>query len=145
MLAIPHQEEREENHIPSHELDRLLQEAGKLLNVKDDQYDMSIRHNIVKNTLASSAVFGDRVHNLPLAVERRKDNPDYVTWSGPNTILADAGKKFYPDGPWQLLTEHRVTKVVENVASKEISGVLLRDLNKDEDKLVLAKVRGDHC
>ena len=110
------------------------------LNVKHDQYDMSIRHNIVKNTLASS-VFGNRVHNLPLAVERRKDNPDYVTWSGPDTILGGAKKKFHPE----LLAEHRVTKVVENVASKEISGVLLRDLNEDEDKLVLAKVRGNPC
>ena len=83
----------------------------------------------------------ERVESLPLAVERRKDNHHFVTWSGSDTVL---GNVVNNKETFTLLAEHRVTRVVPVLGSpNKIAAVLLRDLNADEDKLVIAEVRGD--
>jgi len=74
--------------------------------------------------------------NLPLAVKRRVDNPDYVTWTGTNTILGEWNDKF------QLLTETRVTQVIwgrSNQSEEPVEYALLRDLNTNDDRLIIAK------
>lgn len=125
-------------------MDGLLSDAGTLLNVHPNEYDNSIRHNLVKKGLteAFTQFPGRTFQNIPLAVKRRVDNESYVTWTGANTILGKWNDTF------QLLTETRVTRVgwfttkVEKPAAAgyPVEYALVRDLNTGSDILVVAKV-----
>ncbi|PJE97613.1 pyranose oxidase [Streptomyces carminius] len=72
------------------EWNELYQEAEKLLNTRTDAYDMSVRHRVVHEALSEEFTeLRDpyQVRNLPLAVERRTDDPSMVHWSGADTVL----------------------------------------------------------
>lgn len=76
--------------ISAAEWDDLYGEAEALLNTRTDVFEHSVRHQIVRDALRSE--YGDlnepyHVQNLPLAVERRTDNPRFVRWSGADTVL----------------------------------------------------------
>jgi len=132
---IPHQEERVKNPIPWNELSGLLDQARVLLNVHEHEYDHSIRHTVVKETLQAHLPDPGRVRNLPLAVERRKGDPRYVTWTGPNTVLGDVVN----NPGFKLLAEHRVTRVLKELSPgspERVFGVLLRDLKNSQDIFV---------
>jgi hypothetical protein len=133
--AEPNPEERSYN--PIENLEDLLQEAKGLLNVHTDQYDHSIRHTVVKEALLKA--YPDRgITNLPLAVERRTDNPDYVTWTGTHRLLK---KALEAPTRFKLLTETRFTRLILNPdRPDDIRGALIRDLRNNCDKLVFAKV-----
>ena len=79
---------------------------------------------------------GRAFHNIPLAVERRKDNPDFVTWSSAATVLGEWNDKF------TLLTETRVTSVGRFAPGpgQHIDYALVRDLGTNQDRLITAKV-----
>ncbi|KAF9473549.1 pyranose 2-oxidase [Pholiota conissans] len=138
---IPNDEERVELHkvIPKLNMDSLLNEAGILLNVHSNEFDDSIRHNLVKKGLtdAFTQFPGRTFQNIPLAAERRSDNKDYVTWTGADTILGKWNDTF------DLLTETRVTRVGwedplrENKSPVQLA--LVRDLNTGNDRLIVAK------
>lgn len=135
--ATPHLEEAVNNPIPKPEFDALLKRAGTLLNVHSDQYDDSIRHTVVKEALKQLPRTRG-VGNLPLGVKRRADNPLYVTWTGCDTILGDAVKS----PRFTLLTEKRVTQIVPStIDPKKVGAAIVRDLNTNDDIMVIAKVR----
>lgn len=140
MPAVPHEQERELNPIKWNELKVLLDEAHRLLNIHEHEYDHSIRHTVVKDALKAHLP-PDRVQNLPLGVKRREDNPRFVTWTGTDTVLGDTVKK----PGFRLLAEHQVTKVLRELVpggAQRIYGALLRNLKNDQDVLVKAKVCG---
>ena len=99
---------------------------------------------MIKNTLIKALGEDRGVQSVPLAVERRTDNPSFVTWTGTDVvfgqdIIAEAAtttrsKRF------TLLTETMVVKLV-GLVNGTAQAVLVRDLGKDEDFLVFAKVR----
>lgn len=124
--------------IPKSKINVLLDEAGTLLNVHSNEYDGSIRHNLVKKGLIEAFTqFPGRIfQSIPLAVKRRLDNPEYVTWTGTDTILGQWNDTF------QLLTETRVTRVgwVAEAGSRVLFA-LVRDLKTNRDRVVVAKVR----
>jgi hypothetical protein len=124
------------NPIDKDEFNQLLGEAKTLLNVHDDQFDGSIRHTVVKKSLGMLA--RERgVQSLPLAVQRRTDNPEFVTWTGADTILGNAAR----DPRFALATETRVTKLISHPEDpKQIIAAVVRRLNTDADELVIAKV-----
>ncbi|KAF8593009.1 pyranose 2-oxidase [Ceratobasidium sp. AG-I] len=129
----PEEREKKPKSISDGDFIKLLEAAEDLLHVRKDQYDHSIRHSVVKEALAK--VFGkERVENLPLAVKRRDENKEYVTWSGTNTVLGEYADKLI------LRSETRVTRLDLNPANrKEIRGVLCRNLRTHEDILITAK------
>ena len=134
--AKPHAEERKDNPIDN--LDNLLEEAKVLLNVHNDQYENSIRHTVVKEALVKA--FPDRgITSLPLAVQRRTDNPDYVTWTGTHQVLKRAlqePKRF------KILDETRFTRLIPDDTRPDlVRGAQIRDLRSNSDKVVKARVR----
>jgi len=138
-VAIPHEEEIVHNPIPKPERDVLFPRAQSLLNVHNDQYEFSMRHTTVKDTLLSLLPAARNVQSLPLAVERRSENPEYVTWTGANTVLGDISS--YGDR-FKLLSETRFTRLVLDPNDKtKILGAELRDLKNDADLLALGRVR----
>ncbi|KAF8969196.1 pyranose 2-oxidase [Flammula alnicola] len=138
---IPNDEERIELHkvIPKPKMDVLLEEAGTLLNVHSDEFNHSIRHQLVGEGLIQAFVEfpGRTFQNIPLAVERRVDNPEYVTWTGANTVLGEWNDTF------ELLTETRVTRMGWYVRAQNegapVEYALVRDLRTNQDRLVVAK------
>ncbi|TFK64358.1 pyranose 2-oxidase [Pluteus cervinus] len=149
--STPHEEEIIRNPINKQDRETLGKEADKLLGVNPNEYDVSIRHKLVRETLKDKlepSSRKDSVVNMPLAVKRRTDNPDYVTWSGADTILGDLtkyGKRF------QILTETRVTSLERPRINgpggpgtgpgtgPDIHGILARDLHNNSDIYIKAK------
>jgi pyranose oxidase len=97
------------------EWDRLYTEAEKLLNTHRHEFDGSIRHTVVRDTLQAEfselpESYGPQ--NLPLAVERRKDNPELVHWSGSDTVLGRLADGNQDEEPFILKEQHRCTRLV---------------------------------
>jgi hypothetical protein len=137
LLARPHDEERVKNPIPPSEFDPLLERSAELLNVHNDQYNDSIRHTVVKETIQTLPQ-SRGVTSLPLGVERRTDNPEYVTWTGSNTILGDVAN----NPRFTLGTEMRVTALLPDPSNPgRVAGVKVRNLNTNNDEIFLAQVR----
>ena len=127
-------DERKILHTVIPEIETLLESASDLLGVHSDQFDISIRHNVVKKVLQDDPAFRNRsVTNIPLAV-KRSDNPDYVTWSACDTILGEQVTKV------NLLTETRVTRLSHYSLTGELNGAVLCNLKTNKDILVQAKV-----
>ncbi|KIJ62441.1 GMC oxidoreductase [Hydnomerulius pinastri MD-312] len=129
---IPHEDERRNNPIPWEELEKLLNRASQLLNIDKGAFDAKdfIRHQVVKSTLLKALGEERGITALPLAVKRRPENQNYVTWSGSDTILGDA----VTSEGFTLWAEHRVTKVVpRGPNSPEIAGAMLRNLRTNDD------------
>lgn len=132
-IAVPDAEERCNN--PIEDLGKLLEDAKILLNVHSDQYDHSIRHTVVKETL-EKAYPKRGITSLPLAVQRNRENPDYVTWTGMNTILGKA-----VESPrFTLSTEMRVTKLTGDFDISRVELAELLDLKNKQKIFVKAKV-----
>jgi pyranose oxidase len=97
------------------EWDRLYSEAERLLNTHRNEFDNSIRHTVVRDTLQAEftelpASYG--AQNLPLAVERRKDNPALVHWSGADTVLGMLAEGEQDAETFILKEQHRCTRLV---------------------------------
>ena len=134
-IAHPHAGEMVNCPIPSKEFEGLLDESAKLLNVHGNEFDISIRHREIKKVLTKA--FPDRkIVNIPLAVERRKENARYVTWTGANTVLGDA----LNNDRLTIRDETRFTAVYSGFDNKTARIALLRDLRTNKDILVFAKV-----
>jgi len=139
----PHAEELPDTFTSS-KWDALYARAKTLVKTNLTAFDNSIRHNVVKDTLndAYKNDPGRVFKNLPLAVERRTDNPEYVTWTGSDTVLGDLavpGK----NPRFTLKAETRATAFVH--LGNKIHGVLLRDLSIDQDFVVIAKAYVAAC
>jgi len=134
LAAVPHIDERVNCPIPRTEFEELLEEAAELLNVNENEFDISIRHREIKNVLKGA--FPDReIKNIPLAVKRREDNPELVTWTGSNTVLG----KVISNDRLTIRDETRVTALVGGTDGS-VGAALLRDLKTNDDVVVFAKV-----
>ncbi|KAF8754764.1 GMC oxidoreductase [Rhizoctonia solani] len=89
-VAEPHDDELIQSPIERSEMRKLLERGKKLLNVHTDQFDTSIRHQLVKKALTDAYQSrGINATNLPLAAERSKVNDTLIDWSGMNTLLTE--------------------------------------------------------
>jgi hypothetical protein len=123
---------------------KLLQRGKELLNVRTDQFDTSVRHQLVKKALTDAYQHrGISVTSLPLAAERSKDNDTLVEWSGMNTVLGNYidAKDAHGRNRFKLLTECLVIKFEANPdAPNIIKSALIRDLRTGKEGSVGAKV-----
>ncbi len=106
----------ERSAVYSHEeWERLYEEGERLLNTHSHEFDDSIRHTAVREALQDE--FSElpeeyRVQNLPLGVERRKDNPKFVHWTGTDTVLGPLADGNLDEEPFVLKPQHRCTRLV---------------------------------
>ncbi|CUA73271.1 hypothetical protein RSOLAG22IIIB_05218 [Rhizoctonia solani] len=140
----PHDDELVQCPIERSEMRKLLQRGKELLNVHTDQFDTSVRHQLVKKTL--TGVYQPRciaVTSLPLAAERSKDNDTLIEWSGMNTVLGDFinAKDAHGLNRFKLLTECLVVKFeADPSAPAKITSALVRDLRTGKERSIKAKV-----
>src|SRR5438309_3559736 len=96
------------NYYEDGEWDELYTEGERLLNTHTDAFEGSIRHQVVRDLLAEE--YGDlprpyQVQNLPLAVERRRDHPVLVRWTGSDTVLGPLADGKHSDR-FELQAQH---------------------------------------
>ena len=143
-IAEPHDEELMESPIERGLMRKLLQQGNNLLNVHEDQFEHSVRHQIVKKALAEAYSPEKRVvKSLPLAAERYKANMDYITWSGADTVLGDS--IFAKDSKWRnrfrLLPEVLVVKLISDEKTPgKIANAVIRNLRTGNERNISAKV-----
>ncbi|NKZ07047.1 pyranose oxidase [Actinomadura latina] len=112
------------------EWDVLYGDAERLLNTHDDAFDHAIRHTIVREKLQGEYTdlperYG--VCNLPLAVERRTDNPDFVHWSGADSVLgplADGAR----DDLFDLRPDHLCRRLVRSADGSRVEYAEIQNL-----------------
>ncbi|KAF8601047.1 pyranose oxidase [Ceratobasidium sp. AG-I] len=139
----PHDEELVESPIERGRIRKLLQQGKKLLNVHEDQFEDSVRHQLVKKALASVYSPENRiVKSIPLAGERSKANKDYVTWSGAGTVLGDYihAKDSQGRNRFRLLSEVLVVKLVsDQKAPGKVAHAVVRNLHTGNERTISAK------
>jgi pyranose oxidase len=116
----------------------LYGQARALFHTTDRDFDHSLRHQLVKDTLIR-AHKGREVANLPLACQRSTSNPEYVRWTGPATILGELANPTYNGGNFKLKAQHQCTRLLLDAASKRILGAELTDMLTNEVLLARAK------
>ncbi|MBW4722186.1 GMC oxidoreductase [Saccharothrix obliqua] len=108
--------------IPAAEWDALYGDAEALLNTRTDLTADAISHQVVLDALADEYAELPRpygVQHLPMAAERRTDNPRLVRWTGADTILgplADGAR----DG-FVLREQHQCTRLVPTADGSRIA------------------------
>lgn len=97
------------------EWNRLYDASEQLLNTNKHEFDDSVRHQLVRDVLQSEYTelaepYG--VQNLPLAVKRREDHPEFVHWTGTDTVLGPLADGNQDAEPFILKEQHRCTRLV---------------------------------
>jgi pyranose oxidase len=116
---------------PDEEWDRLYIEGERLLNTHSHEFDGSIRHIVVREALQEEypeLPEGYGVQNLPLAVERRKDNPQFVHWTGTDTVLGPLADGDLDRDPFVLKPEHLCTRLVQSRDGSRIEYAEIQNL-----------------
>src|SRR5215203_5695438 len=73
---------------------------------------------------------GYGVQNLPLAVERRKDNPRFVYWTGTDTVLGPLADGDLDRAPFVLKPEHLCTRLVPSRDGSQIEYAEIQNLSE---------------
>jgi pyranose oxidase len=118
---------------PDEEWDRLYTEGEGLLNTHRHEFDGSIRHVAVREALQEEFLDlpeGYGVQNLPLAVERRKDNPQFVRWTGTDTVLGPLADGDLDTEPFVLKPEHLCTRLVQSRDGSRIEYAEIQNLSE---------------
>ncbi|CAE6419406.1 unnamed protein product, partial [Rhizoctonia solani] len=147
---IPHPDEYKQCPLSKEEFLYLQKEAGGLLNVNLNEYDISVRHNLVKKILKErykgEQEGNDLVTNLPLAV-KRNPNRRYVTWSGSDTVLGPHSTDTDTEH-FKLLDEHKLYGFIRQgtpefdklyMGTGKIQSAYVKDLRSDTYLSITAK------
>lgn len=122
--------------------ERLYNAGEQLLNTHKHEFDNSVRHQVVRDTLqAEYSELPDPygVQNLPLAVERRKDHPEFVLWTGTDTVLGPLADGNQDAEPFILKEQHRCTRLVPSRDGSRIEYAEIQNLMAWETIHVRAK------
>ncbi|KAI1733361.1 pyranose 2-oxidase [Xylaria scruposa] len=116
----------------------LYDQAKGLFHTSTSEFDHSIRHDLVKETLMR-AHKGREFMNLPLACERSKDNPDYVRWTGPARILGELADPRYNGKNFELKAHTCCRRLLVDTVTRRVVGAELTDLLTNETIMAKAK------
>ncbi|MFZ0217403.1 MAG: pyranose oxidase [Candidatus Dormiibacterota bacterium] len=130
--AIPRHHPTVERHgfLSDQQWDELYTEAEQLLNLHTDVFEHSVRHQIVRDALRQEypeLTEPYHVQNLPLAVERRQDNPNFVHWSGADTVLGPLADGAHADR-FELRPQHLCRRLVPSSDGSRILYAEVQDL-----------------
>ncbi|GAA2526599.1 pyranose oxidase [Pilimelia columellifera] len=116
------------------EWEQLYNDGEQLLHTRVGEFENSIRHQVVREALQRAYPNLPKpyeVQSLPLAVQRRQDNPEMVRWSGADTVLgelADPTAAARRDGSFDLRPEHLCAKLVRSADGSRVEYAQVRDL-----------------
>ncbi|MEU2718615.1 pyranose oxidase [Streptomyces sp. NPDC007205] len=118
--------------LPDAEWDDLYTEAEQIFGTREDVYDGSLRHELVRESLLAeyrelAPPYAPR--SLPLAVRRRTDNPALVHWSGTDDVFGPLADGVCPD-LFDLRAEHLCTRLFLSADGTRVTHAEIRDLTK---------------
>ncbi|KAF3914467.1 hypothetical protein AA313_de0203518 [Arthrobotrys entomopaga] len=138
--------------------DESYKEAEELVGTSSEEFEESIRQQLIKRTLQDAYKCGDpsdpappgdeackprEFRALPLACKRSDVNKSFVKWSSAATVLGEHLIDILhkpKDRSFRLLDEHLCEKIVPDPANpKKIVGAKVRDLRSDKLKFIRAK------
>lgn len=111
------------------EWDRLYACAEALVNARTDAYAKSLRNQVIKERLQQfyrgrlAAPYAP--DNLPMAAERRRDNDEFVYFSGSDAVLGPLALARQDDA-FRILPEHRVKQL--EVTSGRVTRAIVDDM-----------------
>jgi pyranose oxidase len=127
----------------------LYTEARELIHTPIDaegegtQFEDSIRQQLVKRHLLKAFESEKRVFKaMPLACQRRSDNPDWVDWSSSSTVLGHIATDLANQKPvehFSLWAEHQCTDLVRDPNTGNVMGAVVVDLRTKKRKFVTAE------
>lgn len=133
---------KHEYPITPEELDRLYQQAEEIIYTTNKAFDESIRHQLVRSVLRKQGF--KEVESLPLAVRRREDDKDLVTWSGTDTVLgplADPARVSRAtkeqDGEFVLWPQHQCRRLKFNDKQSKVEYAEVRDFTNLNRKICI--------
>jgi pyranose oxidase len=134
--AIPRHNEHIERikFISAQEWHDLYGRAEDILNRHTNVFSDSIRHKVIKGYLREC---NWKVEDTPLAAERRKDNPEFVEFTGADTVLKDLAKSTQQE-KFTFLKQHRVTRLLHE--NGKVHQAEVREIMTGKDKLISAKI-----
>jgi pyranose oxidase len=112
------------------EWDALYPEAEAMLEVTQECFAHSIRHQVVRELLEGEYTeLADpyRVQALPLAARRREDDPRFVHWTGTDTVLGPLAHDDH-DGRFDLRPEHICRRLALSADGERIEFAEVEDL-----------------
>ena len=121
------------------EWDALYTKAELLLDVHTDVFSRSLRHQAVKNALQSH--YGERadIRDLPVAGHRRRDNDEFVHWTGSDTVLGPLiDPRQHLGGRFGILPHHRAKSL--RVDGGQVKHAVVDDLMRWEHVEIRANV-----
>lgn len=126
--AIPRHHEAKERipFIGAAEWNNLYTEAEELLNRHTDVHRDSLRQQVLKRILAPYGVL-----ETPLAAERNATNPEFVHYTGADTVLGSLAMNG-PDSGLTILREHRVGQLLHE--NGRVHTALVRDLQSGKER-----------
>jgi pyranose oxidase len=110
----------------------LYNEARALTGTSSTEFDMSIRHQLVKHVLQNAYSGTKRMFtSLPLAVARDKKIPDCITWSSSATVFGHITKTPTQDGSrlFTLMPDHACEVLERDSTNGNITGAAIQDLH----------------
>lgn len=112
------------------EWNELYDESEQLLHVTQECFSHSIRHQLVHDLLEGE--YGElpdpyRVQALPLAAQRREDNPRFVHWSAADTVLGPLADDD-ADGRFDLRAEHLCSRLALSEDGDRVEYAEVEDL-----------------
>ncbi|URM88845.1 GMC oxidoreductase [Streptomyces sp. MRC013] len=116
------------------EMDRLYDEAERLLARSTSVFASSARHLLVKRVLQRAGEECADITELPLAVRDRADSDQTsaVTWSAADTVLGELADPAHtpPRGSFSLLPEHQCVRleIAGSDKHQEVRYAVVRDL-----------------
>lgn len=120
----------------------LYDKAEALIKKGDTQFDRSIRHNLVLDTLQKSPNYSSRTfQQIPLACTRKSET--VVEWSSAHTVfdLANRPNPQFPEERFQLFPATQCEKLVLKAGSQnEIEYAVCRNFQDGNSYQVRAKV-----
>ena len=121
------------------EWDALYTKAESLLDVHTDVFSRSLRHQAVKSALQSH--YGERadIRDLPVAGHRRRDNDEFVHWTGSDTVLGPLiDPRQHLGGRFGILPHHRAKSL--RVEGGQVKHAVVDDLMRWEHVEIRANV-----
>jgi pyranose oxidase len=124
------------------EWEDLYKECEGYLGTSRNEFEGSIRHQLVKNTLKKSFTemfpgTGREILSLPLAAKRDPKNPSFVIWAASNTILGNTVEKLH------LYPNHQCTKLLTH--GNEVQLATIKNLSLTHGRLYVCAKKNVVC
>ncbi|EPQ54178.1 pyranose 2-oxidase [Gloeophyllum trabeum ATCC 11539] len=121
---------RDDNAADDEEWNRLYREAEQFIATGHSQFERSIRHTLVLETLRDSYNGTRAFEQIPLAATRTDPDSQFIQWSSAHTVfdLEDRPNTTHPGERFNLFPGVKCTQVIRNSENTAIKSIRVQDV-----------------